>query len=130
MIKYLSLIFILSSAFTMHSDSLMKNMYPFLIGEYQLVQIVDGKKIKTAKEIGDSFTLEVKKNDRLIVYKNGKKMGKFNFVETTMPFLQDENHVVIAVNGEYQPVFYRTDTLILNNYPGEFLDNYFVKIKK
>lgn len=114
----------------MHSDSLIKNMYPFLIGEYKLVKIVDGKKVKTLKEVGESYSLEVKKNDRLVVFKNGKKAGKFNFVETTMPFLQDENHVVIAVNGEYQPVFYRTDTIILNNFPEEFSDNFFVKIKK
>lgn len=114
----------------MQSDSLIKNMYPFLIGEYELVQIVDGKKVKTAKELNAVYSLKVQKNDRLVVFKDGKKTGKFKFVETTLPFLQDENHIVITVNDEFQPVFYRTDTVILNNYPEEFLDNYFVKIKK
>jgi hypothetical protein len=130
MVKYFALVLVLSSAFTMQSDSLIKNMYPFLIGEYELVQIVDGKKVKTAKELNVVYSLKVQKNDRLVVFKDGKKTGKFKFVETTLPFLQDENHIVIAVNDEFQPVFYRKDTLILNNYPEEFLDNYFVKIKK
>ncbi|MFN5982224.1 MAG: hypothetical protein ACK46Y_17525 [Fluviicola sp.] len=130
MVKYLALIFVLTSAFTMKSDSLIKNMYPFLIGEYQLVQVVDGKKVKLAKEMNAIYSLKVQKNDRLVVFKDGKKTGKYKFVETSMSFLQDQNHIVIAVKDEFQPVFYRTDTVILNNYPEEFLDNYFVKIKK
>ena len=130
MVRYLALIFVLTSAFTMKSDSLIKNMYPFLIGEYQLVQVVDGKKVKSAKEMNAIYSLKVQKNDRLVVFKDGKKMGKYKFVETSMSFLQDQNHIVIAVKDEFQPVFYRTDTVILNNYPEEFLDNYFVKIKK
>jgi hypothetical protein len=130
MVKYLALIFVLTSAFTMKSDSLIKNMYPFLIGEYQLVQVVDGKKVKLAKEMNAIYSLKVQKNDRLVVFKDGKKTGKYKFVETSMSFLQDQNHIVIAVKDEFQPVFYRTDTVILNNFPEEFLDNYFVKIKK
>jgi hypothetical protein len=130
MVKYLALIFVLTSAFTMKSDSLIKNMYPFLIGEYQLVQVVDGKKVKLAKEMNAIYSLKVQKNDRLVVFKDGKKTGKYKFVETSMSFLQDQNHIVIAVKDEFQPVFYRTDTVILNNYPEEFLDNYFVKVKK
>ncbi|MFN6086336.1 MAG: hypothetical protein ACK476_15585, partial [Fluviicola sp.] len=117
MVKYLALIFVLTSAFTMKSDSLIKNMYPFLIGEYQLVQVVDGKKVKLAKEMNAIYSLKVQKNDRLVVFKDGKKTGKYKFVETSMSFLQDQNHIVIAVKDEFQPVFYRTDTVILNNYP-------------
>ncbi len=129
MVKWFFGAFLFCTAFTLSSDGVIQNLYPFLIGEYKLLKIVDGKKVQFPSELKKSYGVKISKNDKLHLFTNGKRTAKHTFVNTTMPFLQDQNHLVISVSNEFQPIFYRTDTLILNNFPEEFQDNYFVKIK-
>ena len=62
-------------------------------------------------------------------YKNGKKMDKLEFVETKMPFLDDENHVLFGKKNNYEPLFYRGDTIVIQSFPIAYQDNYFIKKK-
>ena len=111
------------------SDGLIENVYPGLIGDYEFYKSVADKSVSYAKDEKDFFRVTINKKDQILFYKNKKKERKLHFVETKMPFLDDENHVLFGTNNNYEPLFYRGDTIVIQSYPIEYQDNYFIKKK-
>jgi hypothetical protein len=112
------------------SDGLIENVYPELLGDFEFYKSVADRSVSFAKEGKEQFTVTINKKDQILFFKNGKKERKMVFVETKMPFLDDQNHVLFGVKNSYEPMFYRGDTIVIQSYPIEYQDNYFIKKKK
>lgn len=110
-------------------DGLIENVYPELLGDYEFYKSVADRSVSYAKDGKDVFTVTINKKDLILFYKNGKKERKMKFSETKMPFLDDQNHVLFGAKNSYEPMFYRGDTIVIQSYPIEYQDNYFVKKK-
>lgn len=124
--------FIIGIAFLLcsfKSDGLIENVYPELLGDYDFYKSVADRSTSSAKDGKDVFAVKINKKDQILFYKNGKKERKMTFVETKMPFLDDENHVLFGSKNNYEPLFYRGDTIVIQSYPVEYQDNYFIKRK-
>lgn len=111
------------------SDGLIERIYPELLGDYEFYQSVADRTVSFAKDGTDSFTVKITKKDHILFFKNKKKVRKLGFVETKIPFLDDENHVLFGSKNNYEPLFYRGDTIVIQSYPFEYQDNYFIKKK-
>ncbi len=111
------------------SDGLIENVYPELLGDYDFYKSVADRSTSYAKDGKDLFTVKINRKDQILFYKNKKKERKMTFVETKMPFLDDENHVLFGSKNNYEPLFYRGDTIVIQSYPIEYQDNYFIKRK-
>lgn len=111
------------------SDGLIENVYPELLGDYEFYKSVADRSVSYAKDGKDVFTVTINKKDLILFCKNGKKERKMKFSETKMPFLDDQNHVLFGAKNSYEPMFYRGDTIVIQSYPIEYQDNYFVKKK-
>ena len=111
------------------SDGLIENVYPELLGDYKFHKSVADRSISYATDEKDFYTVRINRKDQILFYKNGKKTEKMEFVETKMPFLDDENHVLFGKKNSYEPLFYRGDTIVIQSYPIEYQDNYFIKKK-
>jgi hypothetical protein len=125
-----SFILILGALFLLcsfRSDGLIERVYPELLGDYDFYKSVADRSTSYAKDGKDIFTVRITKKDQILFFKNKKKERKMHFVETKMPFLDDENHVLFGSKGNYEPMFYRGDTIVIQSYPIEYQDNYFVK---
>lgn len=115
--------------FSFKSDGLIERVYPELLGDYDFYKSVADRSTSYAKDGKDVFTVRITKKDQILFFKNKKKERKMHFVETKMPFLDDENHVLFGSKGNYEPMFYRGDTIVIQSYPIEYQDNYFIKKK-
>jgi len=111
------------------SDGLIERVYPELLGDYEFYKSVADKSVSYAKDGKDVFRVTINKKDQILFYKNKKKERKFRFTETKLPFLDDENHVLFGADNSYEPLFYRGDTIVIQSYPSEYQDNYFIKKK-
>lgn len=111
-------------------DGLIENVYPGLLGDYEFYKSVADRSVSFAKDGTDQFTVTINRKDQILFYKNGKKEEKMRFVETKMPFLDDENHVLFGKKNNYEPMFYRGDTIIIQSYPVAYQDNFFIKKRK
>lgn len=111
------------------SDGLIERVYPELLGDYDFYKSVADRSTSYAKDGKDIFTVKITRKDQILFYKNKKKERKLHFVETKMPFLDDENHVLFGDKSNYEPLFYRGDTIVIQSYPVEYQDNYFIKKK-
>ncbi|MDF3026817.1 MAG: hypothetical protein K0S23_1124 [Fluviicola sp.] len=111
------------------SDGLIENVYPELLGDYEFYKSVADRSVSYAKDGKDMFTVTINKKDQILFYKNGKKERKMTFSETKMPFLDDQNHVLFGAKNSYEPMFYRGDTIVIQSYPIEYQDNFFIKKK-
>lgn len=111
------------------SDGLIERVYPELLGDYDFYKSVADRSTSYAKDGKEVFTVKITRKDQILFYKNNKKERKMHFVETRMPFLDDENHVLFGSKNNYEPLFYRGDTIVIQSYPVEFQDNYFIKKK-
>lgn len=121
---------ILGAAFLLcsfKSDGLIERVYPELLGDYDFYKSVADRSTSYAKDGKDNFTVRITRKDQILFFKNKKKERKMHFVEAKMPFLDDENHVLFGSKGNYEPMFYRGDTIVIQSYPIEYQDNYFVK---
>lgn len=110
-------------------DGLIERVYPELLGDYEYYKSVADRSVSYAKEGKELFMVTINRKDQILFYKNGKKERKMSFIETKMPFLDDENHVLFGTKNSYEPLFYRGDTIVIQSYPIEYQDNYFVKKK-
>jgi hypothetical protein len=115
--------------FSFKSDGLIERVYPELLGDYDFYKSVADRSTSYAKDGKDVFTVRITKKDQILFFKNKKKERKMHFVETKMPFLDDENHVLFGSKGNYEPMFYRGDTIVIQSYPIEYQDNYFIRKK-
>jgi hypothetical protein len=111
------------------SDGLIENVYPELLGDYEFYKSVADRSVSYARDEKDVFTVAINKKDLILFYKNGKKERKMKFSETKMPFLDDQNHVLFGAKNSYEPMFYRGDTIVIQSYPIEYQDNFFIKKK-
>lgn len=111
------------------SDGLIENVYPELLGDYEFYKSVADRSVSYARDGKDIFTVTINKKDLILFYKNGKKERKMKFIETKMPFLDDQNHVLFGAKNSYEPMFYRGDTIVIQSYPIEYQDNFFIKKK-
>lgn len=110
-------------------DGLIERVYPELLGDYEYYKSVADRSVSFAKDGKEVFTVTINRKDQILFYKNGKKERKMSFIETKMPFLDDENHVLFGAKNNYEPLFYRGDTIVIQSYPVEYEDNYFIKKK-
>jgi len=110
-------------------DGLIERVYPGLLGDYEFHKSVADRSVSYAKDGKDVFTVTINRKDQILFYRNGKKERKMHFVETTMPFLDDQNHVLFGAKNKYEPLFYRGDTIVIQSYPVEYQENYFIKKK-
>lgn len=111
------------------SDGLIENVYPELLGDYEFYKSVADRSVSYAREGKDVFSVTINKKDLILFYKNGKKERKMKFSETKMPFLDDQNHLLFGAKNSYEPMFYRGDTIVIQSYPIEYQDNFFIKKK-
>jgi 5'(3')-deoxyribonucleotidase len=112
------------------NDGLIENAYPSLLGEYAFFKTVHDKKAQFPSDFQSVYTVTITRKDQLITEVDGKRKSriKYQFIETKMPFLDDENHVLYGRKNHFQAMFYRGDTIIVENFPLEYQENYFVKI--
>lgn len=110
-------------------DGLIENVYPQLLGDYKFYKSVADRSVSYAKDGKDEFSVTINRKDQILFFKNGKKERKMNFTEMTMPFLDDENHVLFGLKNNYEPMFYRGDTIVIQSYPIPYQENYFIKKK-
>jgi hypothetical protein len=125
-------IFLMSFAFLICSfkgDGLIEKVYPELLGDFEFYKSVADRSVSFAKDGKDRFSITITRKDQIIFSKNGKKEQKMKFSATKMPFLDDPNHILFGMDNSYEPLFYRGDTIIVQSYPIEYQENYFVKRK-
>jgi hypothetical protein len=116
-------------AFTSSSRSIIKQQFPFLVGRYSLIQVVDSEGAKPRKEFPDTYTLEIKSNDDFVLYKNAKRIKRIRFIDLRSPLEQQENYVLFLDKEDNYPLYFYGDTLQQFYWPYMFSDNYFKKIK-
>ena len=116
-------------AFTSSSRSIIKQQFPFLVGRYSLIQVVDSEGAKPRKEFPDTYTLEIKSNDDFVLYKNAKRIKRIRFIDLRSPLEQQENYVLFLDQEDNYPLYFYGDTIQQFYWPYSFSDNYFKKIK-
>jgi hypothetical protein len=116
-------------AFTASNRFIIKEQFPFLIGRYRLVQVVDSEGAKPRKDFPDSYELEIKSNDDFVLYKNAKRFKRIKFIDLRSPFEQQENYVLFLDKEDNYPLYFYGDTIQQFYWPYSFSDNYFKKIK-
>lgn len=118
-------------AFSFQQDEVISGDLAFLIGEYEYICSYDNGVKKEASETADKYTLRITSKSELFVYRNGKKINKFEFTDVQLPVLDEFEYVMFnhKVKGTYQnyPLFYKGDTVVMHVLPFEFNDNYFRK---
>ncbi len=116
-------------AFTASNRFIIKEQFPFLIGRYRLVQVVDSEGAKPRKDFTDSYELVIKKHDELILYKNSKRVKRLDFIDLRSPMEQQENYVLFLDKEDNFPLYFYGDTIQQFYWPYSFSDNYFKKVK-
>src|SRR3989338_6864755 len=107
-------LFFVSASF--QRDQVISGDLAFLIGEYDFIcSFNNGTKIEPS-EVPDKYTLKITKKSEMIVYKNGKKLDKYEYV---MLNKKEQNY----------PLFYKGYTVVMHISPIEYNDNYFRKRK-
>ncbi len=125
--RFLNIFFVLIFLFSFRGGGFVERVYPFLIGEYIYIKSVSDDGVFKEAVKDTLYTVKITKKDRIIFYRDGKVTQKSEIEETTLPFLDDQNHLVIGNNNEFEPVFFRGDTLVIQSYPCQYTENYFVK---
>jgi hypothetical protein len=121
----LSLLF----AFSFSTRLVIKQQFPFLVGRYSLIQVVDSEGAKPRKEFTDTYTLEIKSNDDFVLYKNAKRIKRLHFIDLRSPIEQQENYVLFLDKEDNFPLYFYGDTIQQFYWPYSFSDNYFKKVK-
>ncbi|ASS49773.1 MAG: hypothetical protein A3D31_09350 [Candidatus Fluviicola riflensis] len=120
-------LFFVSASF--QRDQVISGDLAFLIGEYDFIcSFNNGTKIEPS-EVPDKYTLKITKKSEMIVYKNGKKLDKYEFSNTQLPVLDEYEYVMFNKKEQNYPLFYKGDTVVMHISPIEYNDNYFRKRK-
>ncbi|HLP56463.1 MAG TPA: hypothetical protein VK151_15610 [Fluviicola sp.] len=101
----------------------------FLIGEYDFICSYNNEVKTEASAVPDKYTLKITKKSEMIVYKNGKKLDKYEFSSTKLPVLDEYEYVMFNKREQNYPLFYKGDTVVMHITPFEYNDNYFRKRK-
>lgn len=114
-------------SFLISGDGFLERVYPQLIGRYVYLKSITDKETLQKGGCDTVYSIAITKKDKFMTFVNGKLKAKYNIEEDNLPFLDDQNHIVIGVNNEFEPVFFRKDTLVVQSFPLPYSDNYFVK---
>lgn len=120
--------FLILVAFTASNRFIIKEQFPFLVGRYQLIQVVDSEGTKPRKDFTDTYELVIKKHDELILYKNSKRVRRLDFIDLRSPLETQENYILFLDKADNYPLYFYGDTVQQFYWPYEFSDNYFKKI--
>lgn len=115
--------------FTLQRDGVITNGYNFLIGDYTYYKSVEDSKVVFSNSETQKLHATISANDKLIIFKGRKKKITYTFSNTKLPFLQDGDNLVIGIKQEFEPMYYRGDTIILQGYPQPYQENFFIKRK-
>jgi hypothetical protein len=116
-------------AFTGSDRFIIKEQFPFLIGRYKLIQVVESEGAKPRRDFPDSYELVIKQHDELILYKNSKRIKRLEFIDLRSPIETQENYVLFLDNQDNYPLYFYGDTIQQFYWPFGFSDNYFKKIE-
>ncbi len=114
-------------SFGISGDGLIEKAFPQYLGTFRFVKTVNDTETKLAHQIMQKFSLQITKKDVIFGFQDGKKKVKLRVTDQLIPFLDEQNHLVVERNGEFEPVIYIGDTLIVQSFPFEYQENYFVK---
>jgi len=120
------LIMLLSS---FRGDEIISGDLAFLIGDYDFICSFDNGVKKEASAVTDKYSLRITKKSEMFVYKNGKKLTKYEFSDIKLPILDEHDYVMFYKKDQFYPLFYKGDTVVMHITPFEFNDNYFSKRK-
>jgi len=127
-LSLLGTLFILATSF--HGDEVISGDLAFLIGDYEFICSFDNGVKTESTAVPDKYTLRITRKSDMLVYKNGKKLEKYEFSSVTLPVLDEHDYVMFHKKEQYYPLFYKGDTVVMHITPFEYNDNYFVKVKK
>ncbi len=123
------LVLTISLSFVFSTKGVIDSKYKSLVGKYKLIFVQQEKQKRNKATIKDSFMLEIRSNDKLIFYKNAKKLAKYSFSATRSPVEEVENYVLFNTNEGFFPLYYSGDTVWNFYQPYNYEDCYFLKIK-
>lgn len=126
---FFSLSLIMLFGFSFSSRSVIKQQFPFLVGQYALIQVVESEGAKPRKVFTDKYTLVIKSNDDFVLYKNAKRIKRLHFIDLRSPLEQQENYVLFLDKEDNFPLYFYGDTIQQFYWPYSFSDNYFKKIR-
>lgn len=121
---------LLTTASFLQRDEVISGDLAFLIGDYDFICVFDNGKKTESDQVPDKYSLKITKKSELFVYKNGKKLTKYEFSDIKLAVLDEHDYVMFYRKDQYYPLFYKGDTVVMHITPFEFNDNYFVKRHK
>ena len=92
-------ILLITVAFTASNRFIIKEQFPFLIGRYRLIQVVDSEGAKPRKDFSDTYEIVIKKQDELVFYKNSKRVKRVDFIDLRSPIETQENYILFLENN-------------------------------
>ncbi len=108
-------------------DEVISGELAFLIGDYDFICSFDNGVKREGNTVSDKYSLRITKKSEMIVFKNGKKMTKYEFSDVKLPILDEHDYVMFYRKDQFYPLFYKGDTVVMHITPFEFNDNYFSK---
>ena len=128
-VRMIALIGLVFMGASFQRDQVISGDLAFLIGEYDFICAFDnGTKIEPTA-VPDKYTLKITRKSEMFVYKNGKKLDKYEFSNIKLPILEEYKYVMFNKKEQNYPLFYKGDTVVMHITPFEFNDNYFCKRK-
>lgn len=108
-------------------DEVISGDLAFLIGDYDFICSFDNGVKTEGSTVADKYSLRITKKSEMLVFKNGKKLNKYQFSSVTLPVLDEHDYVMFYKKDQFYPLFYKGDTVVMHISPFEFNDNYFLK---
>ena len=108
-------------------DEVISGDLAFLIGDYDFICSFDNGVKTEGSKVADKYSLRITKKSEMLVFKNGKKLNKYQFSSVTLPILDEHDYVMFYKKDQFYPLFYKGDTVVMHISPFEFNDNYFLK---
>lgn len=108
-------------------DEVISGDLAFLIGDYDFICSFDNGVKTEGSTVADKYSLRITKKSEMFVYKNGKKLNKYEFSNVQLSVLDEHEYVMFYKKDQFYPLFYKGDTVVMHISPFEFNDNYFLK---
>lgn len=108
-------------------DEVISGDLAFLIGDYDFICSFDNGVKTEGSTVADKYSLRITKKSEMFVYKNGKKLNKYEFSSVQLSVLDEHDYVMFYKKDQFYPLFYKGDTVVMHISPFEFNDNYFLK---
>ncbi len=108
-------------------DEVISGDLAFLIGDYDFICSFDNGVKTEGSTVADKYSLRITKKSEMLVFKNGKKLNKYEFSNVQLSVLDEHDYVMFYKKDQFYPLFYKGDTVVMHISPFEFNDNYFLK---